>query len=77
MTLQDLEQAVSQLTRDEQLRLFEHLSQAIHLETPSAPDKKRMALHELRMELATLPVVNPADGFSNRDHDRLIYGGER
>jgi hypothetical protein len=21
-----------------------------------------------------LPVENPADGFSNRDHDRVLYG---
>jgi len=39
--------------------------------------KQRLqALNRLRKELATLPVCNPADGFSNRDHDKLLYGGD-
>jgi hypothetical protein len=34
----------------------------------------RDALHRLRQELAVLPVHNPVDGFSNRQHDQLLYG---
>lgn len=34
------------------------------------------ALDQLRKELAALPVQNPPDGLSNRDHDRLLYGGD-
>ena len=30
-------------------------------------------LERLKKELAALPVMNPADGFSNRNHDDLLY----
>lgn len=28
-------------------------------------------------EMQSLPVHNPADGFSGREHDRVLYGGRR
>lgn len=34
------------------------------------------ALHQMWKELAALPVQNPPDGLSSRDHDRLLYGEE-
>jgi hypothetical protein len=33
-------------------------------------------LSRLRKELAALPVQNPTDGFSNRNHDSLLYGDD-
>ena len=38
------------------------------------PGQQRDALRRLRQELAALPVHNPVDGFSNRQHDQLLYG---
>ncbi len=32
-------------------------------------------LNQLRQKVSALPVRNPCDGFSNRDHDRLLYEG--
>ena len=43
----------------------------------AAPDvvtAQLQALKTLRAELVSLPVSNAADGFTNRDHDRLLYG---
>ena len=37
-------------------------------------ERQRENLERLKEELAALPVMNPADGFSNRNHDDLLYG---
>ena len=37
-------------------------------------ERQHENLERLQKELAALPVMNPADGFSNRDHDDLLYG---
>ena len=45
---------------------------------PQEPAVEAARQHEdlkrLNEELAALPVKNPADGFSNRNHDILLYG---
>lgn len=38
------------------------------------PETQRNALNQLREQIAKMPVCNPSDGKSNRDHDALIYG---
>lgn len=44
--------------------------------TGDQPSSDQLAnMTRLRRELATLPVCNPGDGFSNRDHDEELYGG--
>jgi len=35
---------------------------------------QREALQALHADLIRLPVANPSDGFSNRDHDQALYG---
>ncbi len=37
-------------------------------------DPKLATLKELVRELEALPVARPDDGFSVRDHDKLLYG---
>jgi hypothetical protein len=67
--------SLDRLTAEEKLALIEQLARS--LQTASAgmsPDLQRAALQRLRRELAALPVFNPADGFSNRQHDQLLYG---
>ncbi len=39
-----------------------------------ALDPKLTALKQFVDELAAFPVENPSDGFSVRDHDKLLYG---
>jgi hypothetical protein len=78
MTQTDFEaivQTIDRLTAQEKLALIEHLARSLQTGSAGAsPDQQCAALQRLRGELAALPVVNPADGFSNRQHDRLLYG---
>jgi hypothetical protein len=38
--------------------------------------RQKQALCCLLDELAQLPPASPTDGLTNRDHDRILYGGE-
>jgi len=73
--LKSLVHTLDRLTAQEKLALIEHLARS--LQTASAgisPNQQRAALQRLKVELAALPVVNPSDGFSNRQHDQHLYG---
>ena len=73
--LETIAQTLERLTPAEELVLIERLARSLQ-GTPArgSSDQQREALRQLRRALAALPVTNPADGFSNRDHDRLLYG---
>jgi hypothetical protein len=73
--LDTLEQTVERLTPAEKLTLIEYLARSLR-ETPTRTTsaQQRNVLRRLRQELAVLPVHNPVDGFSNRQHDQLLYG---
>ena len=64
------------VTPAEKLRLIEEAARSLRdpATSPSA-EARRDSAGRLRRELADLPVHNPADGFSNRDHDEELYGG--
>ena len=73
--LHTLAQTSERLTPAEKLMLIEHLARSLRdVPTRTTPAQQRDALRRLRQELATLPVHNPSDGFSNRQHDQLLYG---
>ena len=73
--LHALEQTIEHLTPAEKLMLIEHLARSLRdVPTQTTFAKQHDALRRLRQGLAALPVHNPADGFSNRQHDQLIYG---
>jgi hypothetical protein len=78
MAQQDFDAAVQtleRLTPQEKLALLERLTRSLQGDVPAmAPAQQQAALQRLRQELAMLPVMNPADGFSNRQHDQLLYG---
>jgi hypothetical protein len=78
MAQQDFDTAVQMvecLTAQEKLALIERLARSLQGSTLDvSPAQQRAALQHLRQELAALPVRNPADGFSNRQHDQLLYG---
>ena len=80
MTQQDFDtivQTLARLTSAEKLALIEHLVRSLRApaaEDQGAPAQQCEALQRLRRTMKALPIHNPADGFSNRDHDRLLYG---
>ena len=40
----------------------------------TAPAEADQLLGELRRRVRSLPIKNPDDGLSNRDHDQVLYG---
>jgi len=78
MAQQDLDilaQTIERLTPAEKLTLIEHLARSLRdVARRTTPVQQRDALRRLRQELAGLPVHNPVDGFSNWQHDQLLYG---
>ena len=73
--LRGIEQTLERLTPGEKLSLIERLARSLRAEASiQSSEQRHQALNRFRQELATLPVVNPSDGFSNREHDNLLYG---
>lgn len=68
-----LELALDRMTPKEKLELIERTARSLRA-APSDAARQREALRALQTKLAQLPVENPADGFSGREHDRLLYG---
>ena len=68
------------LSPDEMVRLRQAIDRQL-AQSPSAGaangSQRLQALNRLRRELSALPVHNPVDGLSNRDHDRIVYGDDR
>jgi hypothetical protein len=77
-----LDSAIARLTPQQKLTLIEHIARSINVPvTPSIsngqsvdPDTQRNNLLRFLDEVAKLPVKNPADGLSGRDHDVILYG---
>jgi predicted DNA-binding antitoxin AbrB/MazE fold protein len=42
---------------------------------PNELARQQVAIAEMLAEIENLPIEEPDDGFSGRDHDRLLYGG--
>jgi len=73
--LETIEQTIERWTPTEKLALIERLARSLRgASVRTTLAQQRDALHRLRQELATLPVHNPANGWSNRQHDQLLYG---
>jgi hypothetical protein len=64
--------AALQVLQGEVELLARSLSQGI---TDTESENQQSNRNQLLRELAALPVRNPDDGFSNRDHDHQLYGG--
>jgi hypothetical protein len=67
-------ESVDGLSTSEKLQLIERLARSLRTTPDRSPQEQREALMKLRKKLAALPIANPIDGFSNRDHDRFVYG---
>jgi predicted DNA-binding antitoxin AbrB/MazE fold protein len=42
--------------------------------SPEALARQRAAIQEMLAELESLPINEPDDGFSGRDHNKILYG---
>ena len=71
----DLQKTLDRLVPAQKLWLIEELARSLRAATAKVTSEDlRASLDRLRRELDSLPVHNPADGFSARDHDRELYG---
>jgi hypothetical protein len=76
--LEAIDRTLEKLTAQEKLELIERLARSVRTApAPRSVEQRREALNQLRKEMAALPVANPTDGFSGRDHDQLLYGEGR
>ncbi len=74
---QNIEKALLGFTVEDKLELVTRLVQAIRTDVSAAPERtrsQRQALDTLLKKLDAMPTTPVADGFSNRDHDQLLYG---
>jgi predicted DNA-binding antitoxin AbrB/MazE fold protein len=42
--------------------------------TPEELARQRAAIEEMIAEIESLPIEEPDDGFSGRDHEKILYG---
>jgi hypothetical protein len=67
------------LSPEEMLRLRQAIDRQVVRSPSTAAANGSLpldALNRLRQQLCALPVHNPADRLSNRDHDRIVYGDD-
>jgi hypothetical protein len=70
-----LDSALAQMTPAQKLALIEYIARSMPEPQPAPdPETQRKNLRRLLDEMANLPVNNPGDGFSGRDHDDILYG---
>jgi hypothetical protein len=75
---ESIDQALEKLSAHEKLEIIERLARSVRsMPAPHSVERRLEALSQLRKEMAAFPVVNPSNGFSGRDHDRLLYGEQR
>ncbi len=72
--LETISNELETLSVNQKLQLIERLARSVRNGKEHSSQEQREALEALRKELASLPVNNPDEGFSNRDHDSLLYG---
>ena len=42
--------------------------------SPEELARQRAAIEQMLIEIESLPIEGPDDGFSGRDHDKILYG---
>ncbi len=43
--------------------------------SPAELKQQQAAVKKMLAEIESLPIEEPDDGFSGRDHDKILYGG--
>jgi hypothetical protein len=69
-----IESAIKNWSNADKLELAHRLLREMHVQSRIDVEAQRQALGELSKQIEKMPVFNPPDGRSNRDHDALIYG---
>jgi hypothetical protein len=69
-----IEAAIKNWSEADKLELARRLLRESHGNGATDSENQREALSRLREQTEKMPVFNPSDGRSNRDHDTLIYG---
>ena len=73
--MQSILQSLDHLPAADKLLIIEEVARSLRdRAAPPDPAAQSAALARLLDDMAALPVEGPADGFSNRDHDRVLYG---
>jgi predicted DNA-binding antitoxin AbrB/MazE fold protein len=44
--------------------------------SPQELARQQAAIDQMLSEIESLPIEEPDDGFSGRDHDKILYGGQ-
>jgi hypothetical protein len=70
----DMLKVLETLTPAEKLDAIEFLVGALRRSSNLDASSQGQAMRQLLKEMEKLPVQNPNDGFSSRDHDKAIYG---
>jgi hypothetical protein len=66
---------LDELDDTKKLVLIERLARSMRKRSGARTAAEQKAdLERLFAQLDMLPVKNPNDGFSNRDHDKVLYG---
>lgn len=73
--MQSILQSLDRLTSADKLLLIEEVARSLRGQAaPFDPAAQSAALMRLLSRMEALPVESPDDGFSGRDHDRVLYG---
>ena len=78
--LREVEESIAALTDAQKLELIARIAGSIRVEpedprvTAERAERQRLNRDRLRARLTTLPAVEHDDGFSNREHDEILYG---
>ncbi len=71
--IETIEHVLKRMTSTEKLALIDRVARDLRSGEARRLSDQQILLKALRAELLALPVHNPADGFSNVDHDRVLY----
>ena len=71
-----IDRTLQRLTPAEKLELIERVVQSLKSATmPFSPERQQNEARKLIAKMEALPPEGPDDGFSGRDHDKVLYGG--
>jgi hypothetical protein len=70
-----IQRTIDEMSGQEKAELLNRLCRSMS-EPVGTVSRQQYALNRLRAELDILPIHNPSDGFSGRDHDKLLYDGD-
>jgi hypothetical protein len=70
-----IDRIILQMNPAEKQELIARVKAALSPEpTPEEIDAQHRAMDELLDRMDKLPVMNPDDGFTSADHDKVLYG---